>query len=341
MVEAILVMCHSRCRQERLNAGQGTVNERIKLGISSCLIGEEVRYDGGHKLDRFLRDVLGAYVEWVPVCPEVECGLPVPREAMRLVGDPGAPRFVTIKTKQDHTDRMMAWARTRVAELGQEDLCGFIFKSRSPSSGLFRVKVYREEGGPPSIKGVGIFAGAFRERFPLLPAEEEGRLYDSGIRENFIERVFTLKRWREMLALGKKRGHLVDFHTRHKLLILSHSRKHYMAMGRLVAKAKAMPEVRLFAAYEGQLMEAMACKATPKKHTDVLMHMMGYFKRVLTSDEKKELLEILERFKGGLVPLIVPVTLMDHYVRKYSEPYLARQVYLRPHPLELKLRNHV
>lgn len=199
--------------------------EKITLGISTCLLGENVRYDGGHKHDRFLTDTLGKYVTYRPVCPEMECGLGVPRESMRLVGDPESPRLVTVRTRQDHTERMVRWARQRVAELEKEKLCGFIFKSDSPSSGMERVKVYKD-GGMPQKNGVGVFARIFMEHFPLIPVEEEGRLHDPLIRKNFIERIFTLKRWVECVETGKSRARLVEFHTRHKLLILAHSEKH-------------------------------------------------------------------------------------------------------------------
>src|SRR4030043_1436513 len=237
--------------------------EKIKLGISACLLGENVRYDGGHKLDRFLTDSLGQYVECVPVCPEVECGLGVPRESMHLEGDPDSPRLVTIRTKQDMTDRMVRWAMKRVAELEKEDLCGFIFKSDSPSSGMERVRVYNEKGMPVK-KGVGMFAKIFMDHFPLLPVEDEGRLHDPNLRENFIERIFTLKRWREILSKKESRGNVVDFHTRHKLLIFSHSPSHYQFMGKLVAKAKEMSLKELFQQYQALLMEALKLKTTPK-----------------------------------------------------------------------------
>ncbi|MBI5013882.1 MAG: DUF523 and DUF1722 domain-containing protein [Deltaproteobacteria bacterium] len=316
------------------------VSERIRLGVSSCLLGEKVRYDGGHKLDHFLRDTLGQYMEYVPVCPEVECGLPVPREAMRLVGDPESPRLVTSRSGVDLTDRMLDWARERVERLADEDLCGFVFKSGSPSSGMERVKVYSPEG-MPSKTGVGLFARAFRDRFPLLPVEEEGRLNDARLRENFIERLFTLRRWREMLARGKTRGNLVDFHTREKLLFLSHSTELYRALGRWVAHAKEHGTEELFAEYQRLLLEALQLKATPKKNANVLQHCLGYFKNVLNPDEKQELLEVIDRYRTELIPLIVPVTLVNHYVRKYDEPYLRLQTYLNPHPAELRLRNHV
>jgi uncharacterized protein YbgA (DUF1722 family)/uncharacterized protein YbbK (DUF523 family) len=314
--------------------------DKIRLGISTCLLGENVRYDGGHKLDRFLSDTLGQYVDYVPVCPEAECGLGVPREAMRLEGAPDAPRLITHRTKEDKTDKMIAWAEKRLAELETDGLCGFIFKSDSPSSGMERVKVY-DEKGMPAKTGVGIFARMFMDRFPLLPVEEEGRLHDTLLRENFIERIFTLRRWREARAVKAGRGALVDFHTRYKYLILSHSPKHYTAMGKLVADQKSHNLRDLFSQYESLLMEALALKTTPKKNINVLEHMMGYFKNSLSADEKKELLEMLDQYRLGYLPLIVPVTLIGHYVRKFDQPYLKDQIYLNPHPLELQLRNHV
>jgi len=314
--------------------------EKIRLGISTCLLGENVRYDGGHKLDRFLTETLGQYVEYVPVCPEVECGLGTPREALRLVGNPEAPRLVTTHTKQDLTDRMTQWAQKRVDELEKEGLYGFIFKSDSPSSGMERVKVHSEQGMPVK-KGIGMFARVFMGHFPLLPVEEEGRLHDPVLRENFIERIFTLKRWRETLAQKESRGSLVDFHTRHKLLVLSHSPRHYQIMGKWVAQDKTIPLKDLYQQYQILLMEALFLKTTPKKNSNVLQHMMGYFKEQLSSDEKQELLEVIDSYRQEYIPLVVPVTLIGHYVRKYDQPYLKEQVYLNPHPMELQLRNHV
>ncbi|MGA2401111.1 MAG: DUF523 and DUF1722 domain-containing protein [Syntrophobacteraceae bacterium] len=314
--------------------------EKIKLGISACLLGEPVRYDGGHKLDRFLRDTLGKYVEYVPVCPEVECGLGIPRESMHLEGEPGASRLITTRTKRDFTDRMVAWSSQRVKELESENLCGFIFKSNSPSSGMERVRVFDPKRMPHKT-GVGIFAGIFMKHFPLLPVEEEGRLNDPALRENFIERIFVFKRWREMPGQGLKSSRLIEFHSRHKLLIMSHSSKRTGTMGKLVAKAKEIQSEELFNNYERMLMEALRLRATVKKNTNVLQHIMGYFKRMLTSAEKLELLEVIGHYHEGHLPLIVPVTLLKHYVRKYDQPYLKGQFYLDPHPVELQLRNHV
>jgi uncharacterized protein YbgA (DUF1722 family)/uncharacterized protein YbbK (DUF523 family) len=316
------------------------MGEKIRLGISACLLGRPVRFDGGHKLDRFLTETLGAYVDYVPVCPEVECGMPVPRESMHLQGDPLSPRLVTTRTGVDKTEQMVAWAKQRVVELEKERLMGFIFKSDSPSSGMERVKVYGEKNMAVR-KGVGMFARIFMEHFPLLPVEEEGRLHDPAIRENFIERVFTLARWRELLAGDGGRGALVEFHTKHKLLVLSHSTAHYREMGGLVARAKQMPLPQLVEEYQVKLMEALKLKATAKKNANVVMHMAGYFKDQLTSGEKAELLEIIDLYRKELIPLIVPITLINHYVRKFDQPYLQNQYYLHPHPIELQLRNHV
>ena len=313
---------------------------KIRLGISSCLLGNPVRYDGGHKLDRFLTETLGRYVEYVPVCPEMECGMPVPRESMRLEGDLASPRLVTTRTKIEKTGLMSSWAERRVVELEKEELMGFIFKSDSPSSGMERVKVYNESG-MASRKGVGMFARAFMEHFPLLPVEEEGRLHDPVLRENFIERIFALARWRELLAGNADRGGLVAFHSKQKLLILAHSPRHYQDMGRLVARVKQMPLQEIIEGYQKLLMEALRLKATAKKNANVLMHMAGYFKSQLSAAEKAELIGIIEAYRKELIPLIVPVTLLKHYVGKYNQPYLRDQCYLNPHPLELQLRNHV
>jgi len=313
---------------------------KIRLGISSCLLGEKVRYDGGQKLDHFITETLGKFVEFVPVCPEVECGLGIPREAMHLSSSPEGPRLVTIRTQVDHTERMRAWAQKRVVELEQEDLCGFIFKSDSPSSGMERVKIYSGKGMADKT-GVGLFAQEFMQHFPLLPVEEEGRLHDPGLRENFLESLFTMKRWRETRALGTKRGHLVDFHTRHKLLIMSHSPKHYGLLGKLVAQMKEIPLPEMYERYQTLLMEALRLKTTIKKNANVLLHVMGYFKKNLSQAEKEELLGIVNNYQKGYIPLIVPVTLLNHYMWKYDQTYLKSQYYLDPHPLELKLRNHV
>ncbi len=270
----------------------------------------------------------------------MELGLPTPRETLRLVGDPDNQRLVFSKSGEDITERMQAWAKKRVAELEKEDLSGFIFKSKSPSSGMARVKLY-DKNGSPNTQGIGLFAKAFMEHFPLLPVEEDGRLNDPRLRENFIEIIFTLKRWRESIANGKTRGALVDFHTRHKLLMLAHSPEIYRLMGRLVAAGKEVKTAQIYADYLALLMKGMRLRTTTRKHVNVMQHVLGYFKKQLSADEKQEVLQVIADYRSGLIPLIVPITLLNHFIRKYDQPYLKQQAYLNPHPLELQLRNHV
>jgi len=314
--------------------------KKIRIGISTCLLGERVRYDGGHKLDRYITDTLGLHFEWVPVCPEVEYGLPVPREPMHLIGDPASPRIVTVRTGIDHTGGMKKWAENKLRRLEKKELCGFIFRSRSPSSGIGGVKVYTSSG-MPGKEGAGIFGGAFMSHFPLLPVIDDGRLHDPSLRENFIERVFVYRRWKEFPKNKPGIGKLAAFHTKLKLLILSHSPKHYASLGRLVAQAKKYPPDALYSEYIRMLMEGLRLLSTVKKNTNVLLHIAGYFTKQLPSEDKKELLEVIGRYHKGRVPLIVPVILINHYVRKFDELYLKDQFYLNPDPIELVLRNHV
>ena len=260
---------------------------------------------------------------------------------MRLVSTGSGPRLVTIRTGIDLTDRMQQWAERRLKELDKADLCGFIFKSRSPSSGMRGVKVYDSSSGVPSHSGVGIFARAFMDQFPFIPVEDDGRLHDPALRENFIERIFVFKRWKEMKRQGGSIKELIAFHTDHKLLILAHSPKHYTLLGRLVADAKKLDRERLHNEYLTTLMDGLKLVATAKKNTNVLQHVAGYFKKQLSAEERRELLEVIETYHKGLLPLIAPIVLINHYVRKYDEPYLKRQYYLLPHPAELMLRNHV
>lgn len=313
--------------------------EKIRLGISASLIGDSVLNRGKYKGDRFLQDTLGPFVDYVPVHPEEECGLEEVWEGLRLEGDVRAPRLKNPKRGEDYTERVVRWARRKAGELEGENLCGFVLKSRSPISGMERVHVYADDGSRRK-DGVGLFASVLIEHFPLLPLEEDGRLHDPGLRENFIERIFVFKDWRETVAAERGVGSLVEFHARNKLLILAHSPKHLSSMGRLVAKAREVSPEDLHARYLTLLMEALRLKATVKKHTNVLHHLMGHFKRDLSADEKQELLEVIGQYHDGTLPLIVPITLLNHYVRKYDQPYLKKQVYLDPHPTELKLRNH-
>lgn len=313
--------------------------EPIKIGISSCLLGNKVRYDGGHSHDRFLTQTLGLFTEYVPVCPEVECGMPTPREAVRLVGDPENPKLMTQKTAVDKTDQMNVWIKGRLEKLAGENLCGFIFKSKSPSSGLYRIRVYGEDGSITK-NGTGLFARAFTRAFPRVPVEEAGRLNDPKLRENFIENIFSLQRWRKLRSQNMTLGGLVEFHTQNKLQILSHNQEIYRQMGKLVANGKDVDINPLFDRYEELLLKALNLQTTLKKNINVLQHILGYFKKNLNNDEKQELLTIIDQYRSGYVPLIVPITLIKHYVMKYDQPWLKIQTYLNPHPFELKLRNY-
>jgi uncharacterized protein YbgA (DUF1722 family)/uncharacterized protein YbbK (DUF523 family) len=304
-------------------------------------MGENVRYDGGHKRDRYLINTLGQFVEWVPVCPEVEIGLSTPREAMHLVGDPEDPRLVTIKTDKDHTDRMQTWARERLEQLAEVGLHGFVFKSKSPSSGLYRVKVYSEHGIPSRI-GTGIFPREVMRCFPLLPLEEEGRLHDMGLRENFIERVFVTYRLSCMLEKDPTPAGVVAFHTAHKLTMMAHSPDHYRKMGRLVAQAGNLPWSELIDSYGRLLAEGLQVMATRGRHANVLQHLMGFLKGFLSTEDKAELLRLVQDYQEGLVPLIVPLTLLKHHLSRHPvADWVHQQVYLHPYPKELMLRNHV
>ena len=247
------------------------MEQKIRLGVSSCLLGNHVRYDGNNAWDQFITDILGPYVDYIPVCPEVECGLGIPREPLRQVGSPHSPRLVTIQTGRDYTDLMLAWARKRVVELEREHLCGFIFKEKSPSSGMKKVKVYVAKDGIPVKKGTGLFARVFMEHFPQLPVEEEARLHNCSIRENFLERVFTLKRWQDIGTEGENRVRVIDFHSKHKLLLLSHSTRYFKMMSKLVERNENIPLQNFYSEYEKLLMKTLSIKVTPLKNVNTFL----------------------------------------------------------------------
>ncbi len=312
---------------------------RLRIGISSCLLGDEVRFDGGHKRDSFLTGTLAPFVEWVRVCPEVEIGLGIPRETLRLVRVGDDSRMITTRSGIDHTEKMRAYAARRTKQLAAMGLRGYVLKKDSPSCGMERVKVY--ENGAAARTGVGTYAEVLLARFPSLPIEEEGRLCDPVLRENFIERVFAYDRLRALLDGRWTLGALVAFHTAHKMALLAHSMSAYQALGRLVAGGKALPRAELQRQYEEGFMSTLARRATTKRHSNVLMHMAGHLKNLVDAGSKKELADAIEAYRGGLVPLVVPLTLLRHYVRVHAISYLAGQTYLDPHPRELMLRNHV
>ena len=297
----------------------------LRLGVSSCLLGEQVRFDGGHKRDRFVADVLDPWVEWVSACPEKEIGMGVPRPTVRISDRDGEPRMIAPSTGEDFTERMNEYAETRVGALMDVDLDGYVLKKNSPSCGLMRIKVYKGEH-PLHKKGVGLFAAVLTRRWPGLPVEEEGRLNDAPLRENFIERIFARNRWRTLVRRGPSRRALVAFHTAHKLLLLAHNEAAYRRLGRLVGEAGKTSDEELFRAYELEFQRALETRATVKKHCNVLQHAMGYLKRALPPAEKRELESAIEDYRGGLLPLIVPVTLLRFNLRKHGIDYLLGQV---------------
>lgn len=311
----------------------------MKIGVSSCLLGRPVRYDGGHKRDDFIVDQLGAHVEFVPVCPEVEMGLGTPRDTLRLIRRGEDVRLV-MANGDDHTDAMRTFSRHRIDALLKDDLVGYILKKDSPSCGMVRVKLY-DENGSPSKTGRGVFAEALLARCPHLPVEEEGRLNDPRLRENFIERAFAYRRLKDLFKGPWNLGAVVRFHTAHKLVLLAHSPEAYRTLGRLVAKGKSLGRAAFRESYEGGFMDAMAVIATPRKHANVLMHIAGYFRGHLDDASRQEMLATVEDYRRGLLPLIVPITLVKHHVRVLGLDYLRDQIYLQPHPKELMLRNHV
>ena len=317
------------------------MTEKIRIGVSSCLIGEKVRWNGDHKQDRYVREILSRYFEYIPVCPEVEVGMGVPRETVALYGEPEKPSMISKKTQTDWTKPMEKYIKSRINTLSADDLCGYIFKSKSPSCGMGRVPLYSEFGSHKVKHGPGMFANAFINSFPLVPTEDEGRLNDPRIRENFIVRVFSFKRFNLLLNEKFSLGKWVKFHTQHKFLLLAHSRKHYDDLGALVAHSKTIKPSELKKKYGELFMEALTSKSTPKKNTDVLLHMMGFLKKLLTKIEKEDILSTIEDYRSEILPLIVPVTLIRHQVKKHNIEYLHDQVYLNPHPKELMLLNHV
>lgn len=312
----------------------------IRIGVSSCLLGQKVRYDGGHKRDSFIADLLAQFVEFVPLCPEMEIGLGAPRDSIHLAEVNGTVRLVNPKTGMDLTDAMTAWTHRRLTLLEKEPLSGFVLKKDSPSCGMERVRVHHD-GKPPTKEGVGLFAGLLLNRWPTLPVEEDGRLNDSRLRENFIERVFAYHRLEGFFGKFWSVGDLVRFHTAEKLLLMAHEPAGYQELGRLVANAKGKPAATFATMYRTRFMEALKHLATTRRHVNVLSHAAGYLRDVATAEERRELLSVIDDFKRDLVPLVAPIVLLRTFVRTKNIAYLEGQTYLYPHPKEMMLRNHV
>ena len=301
-----------------------------------------MRYNGGHKRDPFLTDMLGQYVEWVPVCPEVEIGLGTPRPAMRLVRIGGDARMVTPETGADHTEAMRVYSERRVGELFGERLAGYILKKDSPSCGMERVKLYPAEGGVPVKEARGLFADVLLRRWPDLPVEEEGRLHDPLLRENFVTRIFVRDRWMQAEEEGWTRASLMRFHERHKFLLMARNQAGMRRLGRLLGESGKKDDPRELAqAYLAGMTEVMRRPATRRGHTNVLFHLAGFVTDRIDDGDRRELIESIDRYRAGQLPLIVPVTLIRHHMRRLEVDYLRDQVYLEPHPQELMLLNHV
>jgi len=315
-------------------------SSRPRIGVSACLLGREVRFDGGHKRDRFLTDTLAGFVQFVPVCPEVEIGLGTPREAIHLVAGDNGPRLIGNRTGRDHTDAMHAFAEQKIDQLEQLDLCGYILKSKSPSCGLFRIPIHGDYGSPVA-RGRGLFAEALTRRMPLLPIEDEGRLNDARLRESFFTRVFAYRRLRDLFGSEWHSRDLIAFHAREKFLLLSHDPETYRELGRLVARAGTLDREVLAEAYQERFMAALSITPRRKRQVNVLQHVAGFFKRRVDDEGQRHLHEAIEDFRHGLVPLIVPLTLIRHFARSLGPGYLASQTYLAPHPKELALRSHM
>ena len=313
---------------------------KIKVGISSCLLGNEVRFDGGHKHSRLCTDSLSRYFEFVPECPEVASGMSIPRKPIRLIGDIQAPKVVAVHNNSlDYTDQLKTFSEYKAQQL--DELCGYVFMQKSPSCGVFRVKVYQEGGYPAAEPGRGVYAKAVMEAKPLLPVEESGRLEDAVLRESFITRVYAYHNWQQLKKQGLSYQSILEFHASYKYCLMARTPTHYVELGRLLADAGKHDIDDLAERYFSLLMENLSVLATRKTHTNVLMHLQGYLKKVLSAKEKQELGNIIEQYRTHQVPLIVPITLLKHHFNNHPDPYIEKQAYLQPYPDDLSLRNAI
>lgn len=311
----------------------------ITLGISSCLLGNKVRHDGGHKRNIYVTSTLSEYFDFRPYCPEMAIGLGTPRPTIRLTRSDSTIRLTgSDNAGLDVTDEMNAWSTSAIP--GMHDLSGFILKNNSPSCGMERVRVY-DANGAPSRDGIGLFADNLMKAMPWLPIEEEGRLNDALLRENFIQRVFVYYRWQQMTRQAFTVSQLMEFHQRHKFILLAHDEEEYRKLGPLIASVTKANLQQIADEYLARIMTCLKSRASRKRHSNVLMHVMGFLKNKIDSDDKQELIEILESYRNGRVPLIVPVTLMRHHLRRFPDEYISSQYYMSPYPEELMLRNTI
>lgn len=311
-----------------------------KIAISACLLGAEVRFNGGHKESRLCSQALSEHFDFVPLCPEVAIGLGIPRQPIRLVGDSAKPQAVgSVDSTLDVTHALHDYGASMAAT--HTDICGYIFMQKSPSCGLDRVKVYQDGGRPAELSGRGIYANAFCAAHPDLPAEEDGRLNDPVLRENFLTRVYAYSAWQDLLKAGLTRRSLTEFHARYKYLLMAHHPVQYKTLGNLLGSLGKNPPQAIAAQYFSELMKALKKCATRRTHTNVLQHISGYLKQSISREDKQEMQQLIGQYLHGVVPLVVPLTLLKHHFRLHPDPYIARQVYLQPHPENLSLRNAI
>ncbi|WP_111979838.1 YbgA family protein [Algibacillus agarilyticus] len=309
--------------------------KKIQIGISACLIGEKVRFDSGHKRSNFCVEELGQHVVYKPFCPEVAVGLPIPRPTIRQIRKNDMIHVSRPDGTGDVTDLMTAYGKK--IGLLVDSMCGYVFCAKSPSCGMERVKVYHENGSGSESTGVGLFAAEIMKADPLLPCEENGRLNDAVLRENFVLRVFTYHKWKQLKAAGITKHKLINFHSQHKYLVMSHTTAGYKSLGQLLARAD-LPIQEQADLYIAGLMNALKNKASRKSHSNTLQHLQGYFKKHLNKGQKHELTLRIAEYREGLVPLVVPLTLLKHYLLEHPKAYIESQVYFDPYPADLKLR---
>lgn len=311
---------------------------KLKIGVSACVLGERVRYDGGHKLSEFVAKKLAPFTEFVPYCPELAIGLGIPRTAIRLMKfADGQTRLVNNRDSSiDYTDLMVSTTQQRLPELAE--LQGYIVCAKSPSCGMERVRLVDERGGQLGKVAIGVFTRELMQAFPWLPVEEDGRLLDDGIRESFMTRVYALSDWQSRMQDGFTVGKLVKFHSQYKFILLAHHPVAYRELGRLVANPQLFHKDALALRYLTDFMRALAVPTTRKNHANVLMHLQGFFKKVLSGDAKAELLELIHQYRLGHIPLLAPLTLLKHHLRFNPDDYVAAQRYLQPFPTELGVR---
>ena len=321
-------------------ANDSSTHCKPKIAISACLLGAEVRFNGGHKESRLCSQALSEHFDFVPLCPEVAIGLGIPRQPIRLVGDSAKPQAVgSVDSTLDVTHALHDYGASMAAT--HTDICGYIFMQKSPSCGLERVKVYQDGGRPAELSGRGIYANAFCAAHPDLPAEEDGRLNDPVLRENFLTRVYAYSAWQDLLKAGLTRRSLTEFHARYKYLLMAHHPVQYKTLGNLLGSLGKNPPQAIAAQYFSELMKALKKCATRRTHTNVLQHISGYLKQSISREDKQEMQQLIGQYLHGVVPLVVPLTLLKHHFRLHPDPYIARQVYLQPHPENLSLRNAI